>query len=176
MAQSEFRYCPMCRAELTPAPHGGKLRLACSACGFVHWRNPTPVVAGIVERDGRVVLVRSHGWPESWYGLVTGFLESAERPREAVIREVEEELGIAAHVTAFVGAYPFERLNQIIFAYHLDGGPGEIRLDATELADHKEVPIDRLKPWPQGTGPALADWLASRGYRPEVAPFGTPLE
>ena len=176
MSQPEFRYCPICRAELALAPHGGKPRLACGACGFVHWRNPTPVVAGIVERGGRVVLVRSHGWPQSWYALVTGFLESAEKPEDAVVREVEEELGIRARVTAYIGAYPFERLNQIIFAYHLAAQPGEIRLDATELADYKEVPIERLKPWPQGTGPALADWLASRGYTPEIAPLGTPLD
>jgi NADH pyrophosphatase NudC (nudix superfamily) len=176
MSQTEYRYCPMCRTELAPAVHGGKPRLACASCGFVHWRNPTPVVAGIVERDGRVVLVRSHGWPQTWYGLVTGFLESGETPDAAVVREVEEELGIAARVTAFVGAYAFDRLNQIIFAYHVDGGAGTIRLDATELADHKEVPIAQLKPWPQGTGPALADWLRSRGYTPEIAPLGTPLD
>lgn len=176
MAQTEYRYCPICRTELEPALHGGKPRLGCSACGFVHWRNPTPVVAGIVERDGCVVLVRSHGWPDTWYALVTGFLETGERPEDAVVREVEEELGIAARITAFVGAYPFERLNQIIFAYHLEGGPGEIRLDVSELADHKEVPIARLKPWPQGTGPALRDWLASRGYAPVIAPLGTPLD
>ena len=176
MVPGEFRYCPLCRAELALGQHGGRPRLACAACGFVHWRNPTPVVAGIVERDGRVVLVRSHGWPPTWYGLVTGFLESGEKPEQAVVREVEEELGIAAHVTAYIGAYPFERLNQIIFAYHLAGSPGDIRLDTTELAAHKEVPIAHLKPWPQGTGPALNDWLLGRGYSPDVAPFGTALE
>jgi NADH pyrophosphatase NudC (nudix superfamily) len=132
------------------------------------------VVAGIVERAGRVILVRSHGRPATWYGLVAGFLESGETPEQGVLREVAEELGIEVRLEAFVGAYAFERFNQIIFAYHLLGGEGPIRLDASELADHKEVPIEKLKPWPQGTGPALRDWLAARGYHPEIAPFGTP--
>ncbi len=142
----------------------------------MHWRNPVPVVASIVERAGRVVLVRSHGRPETWYGLVAGFLESGETPEAAALREVAEEIGIEARLERFIGIYPFERLNQIIFAYHVLGGDGPIRLAQDELVDYKEVPIEKLKPWPQGTGPALRDWLVARGYRPEIAPFGTPHE
>jgi len=176
MTRAEYQYCPLCRTELALREHGGKPRLACPECGFVHWRNPVPVVAAIVERDQRVILVRSHGWPQTWYGLVTGFLESGEKPEDAVLREVTEELGIGARLAGFVGAYAFERLNQIIFAYHVYGAQGAIRLAADELADHKEVAIEKLRPWPQGTGPALRDWLVSRGYQPQVADFGTPLD
>jgi NAD+ diphosphatase len=176
MTQAEYRYCPSCRTELTTAEHGGLPRLACPACDFVHWRNPVPVVASIVERAGRVVLVRGVGRPEAWYGLVAGFLESGETPEAAALREVAEEIGIEARLERFIGIYPFERLNQIIFAYHVLGGDGPIRLALDELVDYKEVPIEKLKPWPQGTGPALRDWLVARGYRPEIAPFGTPHE
>jgi len=176
MTQAEYQYCPLCRAELAPRERGGKPRLACPECGFVHWRNPVPVVAAIVERNNRVVLVRSHGWPQTWYGLVTGFLESREKPEDAVLREVAEELGIEARLSSFIGAYPFAPLNQIIFAYHVYGADGAIRLAADELADHKEVPIEKLRPWPQGTGPALRDWLVSRGYQPQVADFGTSTD
>ena len=176
MTQAEYRYCPSCRTELTTAEHGGLPRLACPACEFVHWRNPVPVVASIVERAGRVVLVRGVGRPETWYGLVAGFLESGETPEAAALREVAEEIGIEARLERFIGIYPFERMNQIIFAYHVLGGDGPIRLALDELVDYKEVPIEKLKPWPQGTGPALRDWLVARGYRPEIAPFGTPHE
>ena len=154
--------------------HGGRLRLACpkDGCGYVHWNNPIPVVAGIVERNGRVVLVRSQGHPETWYALVAGFLEPGETPEEAVLREVEEEIGIPAEIREYIGAYPFQRLNQIIFAYHLLGGPGPIRLCEEELAGYKEVPIERLRPWPLGTGPALRDWLAARGHHPPTIELG----
>jgi NAD+ diphosphatase len=178
MSRAEFSYCPVCGARLVRGLHGGKERASCPAegCGFVHWDNPVPVVAAIVERRGRVVLVRSNGWPATWYGLVTGFLEANETPEEAVLREVEEELGIEAELESYVGAYPFARMNQIIFTYHVVGRPGPIRLCREELADHKEVPIERLRPWPRGTGPALKDWLANRGYHPPTVEFGTPIE
>jgi NAD+ diphosphatase len=168
VSSGSFTYCPSCRTPLREAERGGRTRLVCprDGCGFVHWNNPVPIVAAIVERDGHVILVRSHGRPENWYVLVAGFLESDETPDHAVLREVEEELGLPGEIVEYLGAYSFARLNQIIFAYHVRLAPGEIRLAADELVDFKAVPLADLRPWPRGTGPALRDWLAARGYHP----------
>ncbi len=176
MSDTAYRYCPSCRTELVTVERGGKPRLVCPSCDFVHWRNPVPVVAAVVERDGHVILVHSIGRPPTWFGLVAGFLEQSEHPEQGVLREVDEELGIEARLNGLIGIYPFERLNQLIFAYHVVGGPGAITLDATELDAYREVPFAKLKPWRQGTGPALRDWLAARGYHPPVVDFGTPLD
>ena len=94
MSDTDYRYCPHCRTELGAVERGGQTRLACPQCSFVHWRNPVPVVAAVVERAGRVVLVHSIGRPSHWYGLVAGFLERGEHPADAVLREVAEELGL----------------------------------------------------------------------------------
>jgi NADH pyrophosphatase NudC (nudix superfamily) len=177
MSETDYRYCPQCRSELAPTQRGGQARLACPQCGFVQWRNPVPVVAAIVERGGRVVLVHSIGRPARWYGLVAGFLERGEHPEAAVLREVAEELGLAGRLVSTMGVYPVARLNQVIFVYHVvvpDEVP--IVLAADELDDYKEVPLERLKPWREGTGPALRDWLVARGYDPQVVDFGTPLD
>jgi len=176
MSDRDYRYCPKCRAKLQSAERGGRPRLVCPQCDFVHWRNPVPVVAAVVERDGCVILVHSIGRPPTWFGLVAGFLEHGEHPEAAVLREVGEELGIEAKLESCIGIYPFELFNQLIFTYHVQGGPGTIRLDATELDAYQEVPFAKLKPWPHGTGPGLRDWLAARGFHPPVAPFGTPLD
>lgn len=176
MNDTAYRYCPSCRTELTTTERGGKPRLACPECGFVLWRNPVPVVAGVVEREGHVILVHSIGRPPTWFGLVAGFLEQGEHPEAAVLREVHEELGLTAKLEGMIGIYPFERLNQIIFAYHVVAPPGEIRLDASELDAYREVPFAKLKPWRQGTGPALHAWLKARGYDLPLYDFGTPLD
>lgn len=156
-----FRHCPQCAATLVEVTTG-RTRSACPdpACGFVHYDNPLPVVAGIVEHEGAIVLVRNAGWPESWYGLVTGFLEKDETPEEGIVREVGEELGLSAEVAGLVGVYAFQARNQLIVAYHVRA-TGEIRL-GDELAAIKRVPPDKLKPWPFATGLAVRDWLAAR--------------
>lgn len=177
MSLEQFDFCPKCRTQLVEAERGGRLRRLCprEGCGFVHWNNPIPVVAAIVERDGRVILVRGQGFPETWYALVAGFLEPDETPEQAVLREVEEELGLPGEIAGYVGAYPFAWLNQIIFAYHVHLAAGEVRLAAAELADYKAVPLANLRPWPRGTGPALRDWLAARGYYPPTVELGSAV-
>lgn len=169
MPKPQINFCPQCGKTLTTDIRGGKERPICpdTTCGYVFWNNPAPVVAAIVERDGKVILVRSHGWPEGWYGLVTGFLEYKEMPETAVLREVKEELGLDAQMGGYIGMYPFYEMNQLIIAYHVIAAAGEIQLDTEELADYREVAIEAVQPWPMGTGIALRDWLRSRGLERE---------
>jgi len=156
-------FCRHCGSRLEPvAGAPGQGRCSGVECGKVTYDNPVPVVAGIVERDGAVVLVRSIGWPAEWFGLVTGFLEAEELPEAGIVREVKEELGLDVLACRFIGHYLFRPMNQLILAYHVEAGPGEIRLDETELEAWKVVPIDKLRPWPFGTGEAVRDFLAAR--------------
>lgn len=156
------KYCPQCGGALSAQMRDGAQRLICAAeaCGYVHWNNPTPVVAAIVERDGCVLLARNKAWPGEWFGLITGFLEANEHPEQAVLREVQEELGLSGEIVGFVGHYVFDRMNQIILAYHVRAA-GAVTL-GDELAAYKAVPIDKLRPWPFATGEAVRDWLARR--------------
>lgn len=154
-----WNHCPKCGAAMVDTPHGDPLAVqACSACGQVHYDNPVPVVAVIVETPGGVVLVRNHGWPEKMFGLVTGFIERNEHPEAAALREVAEELSLTATHPQFVGMYPFDQMNQIIIAYAVQAD-GEIVLNE-ELVEHKVIPKSKVRPWPFATGLALADWLA----------------
>jgi NAD+ diphosphatase len=162
----EPRFCLRCGGALQPHEEEGRTRLRCEACSWVHYGNPTPVVAAIVEHrlegesEASVVLVRNHGWPEKWFGLVTGFLEANETPGEGVLRELKEELGLDGTVVSLVGVYAFPQRNELIVAYHVRA-TGEI-VRGAELADHKRVPIEKVRPWPFGTGEALKDWLDRR--------------
>ncbi|MBZ0118600.1 MAG: NUDIX domain-containing protein [Sandaracinaceae bacterium] len=156
----EARFCLRCGAALEKRLTEERERLACPSCAFVFYDNPLPVVAAIVEHEGEVVLVRQHGWPDKWLGIVTGFLERGETPEQGILREVKEELGLGGEVVSLVGAYAFPQRNEIIIAYHVRAS-GEIVLGA-ELERFKKVAIDKLQPWPFGTGLAVRDWLARR--------------
>jgi NADH pyrophosphatase NudC (nudix superfamily) len=163
-------YCPACASLLEPRETEGRRRLACTSesCDFVFYDNPVPVVAALLEHGETVILVRNKGWPEKWYGLVSGFLEKGESPEEAVLREIKEEVGLKGEIVSFIGAYPFVEMNQVILAYHVRGH-GEIAI-GDEIAGVKAVPPDKLRPWHLGTGHAVRDWLAARaGLGPTVA-------
>jgi len=167
-----FNFCPNCAAPLADAIVNNEARRVCSAsCGFIHYDNPTPVVAAIVEHEGAIVLARNKAWPRHWnfYGVITGFLERVESPQECAVREVKEELDLDAQSPpTLIGVYPFERMNQIIIAFHVRAA-GSVRLN-DELDDFKHVPPEQIRVWPTGTGPALRDWLRSKGIEPETMP------
>jgi NADH pyrophosphatase NudC (nudix superfamily) len=162
----EIKFCPSCAAPLRPRQLDDRERLVCSAdgCGYVFYDNPAPVVAALVEHGETVLLVRNKGWPEKWYGLVSGFLEKGESPEQGVLRELKEELGLHGEIVSLIGAYPFPEMNQVILAYHVRAH-GEIAI-GEELAGVKAVPPDKLRPWPLGTGRAVRDWLARRADEP----------
>jgi NAD+ diphosphatase len=158
-----YAYCPHCATPLIEAEHGGRLRRACpdASCGFIHWDNPVPVVAAVVEHEGKIILARNVAWPPSFYALITGFLERDESPEIGVQREVEEELGLQPQGANYIGVYEFTRNNQLIVAYHVPA-TGTVKLNE-ELADWKHVAYGDVRYWPAGTGYALRDWLRSQG-------------
>lgn len=160
-----MRYCPHCAQVLIDLPLAGRQRLACidPQCGFVHWDNPLPVVAAIIEHedsDGKILLARNSAWTIEFFGLITGFLERDESPEAAVAREVKEEVGLETTATSLVGVYDFQRKNEIIIAYHVKAR-GEITLNE-ELCDYRLIAPDQLQPWDAGTGLAVRDWLKQR--------------
>ncbi|HTN48987.1 MAG TPA: NUDIX domain-containing protein [Burkholderiaceae bacterium] len=164
-----YRYCPCCAAPLERQVVAERERSRCVACGWVHWDNPTPVVAALIEYRGRVLLARNRAWPEKMFALVTGFLERDETPQRAVAREVAEETALATASASLIGVYEFTRKNEVIIAYHVLA-EGEISL-GEELADYRLIEPARLRPCPLGTGLAMADWMRARGLPVEFLPF-----
>ncbi|HEY9107416.1 MAG TPA: NUDIX hydrolase [Roseateles sp.] len=164
----EPRFCVDCAtplAAISLAEDGGdKTRLRCPACGWTHWNNPTPVLAAVVEcvdRGGRVLLARNASWSGRFFGLITGFMEASETPEDGIRREIAEETSLQVDALQLLGVWDFQRMNQIIIAYHAQAR-GEILL-SPELAEYKLIAPEDVRCWPQGTGQALATWLRSKG-------------
>jgi NAD+ diphosphatase len=169
-----YRFCPACASALVFGTHGERQRLGCPQCGWVHWDNPTPVVAAVIEYQGKVLLARNAAWPPKMFALVTGFLERNEAPAAAVLREVKEETGLDAAQATLLGVYDFAHMNQVIIGYHVPAH-GTIALGA-ELAEVRLVEPERVRPWPSATGLALADWLRSRGLPVHFLDPSTPSD
>lgn len=162
-----MKYCPICRSELLTRGINEHDRLVCSDedCEFIHWDNPTPVVAVIVEHEGAIVLANNFAWPEHIFSVITGFLEKGESAEQGAIREVKEELDLDSTHGELINIYPFARMNQIIMGYHVRA-EGTVKLNE-ELRSFKHVNIGDLYTWDSATGYILRDWLKTRGVKPE---------
>lgn len=163
------KFCQKCGTALQEIVTDVVKRLSCSHndCNYIFYDNPTPVVGGIVEYEGKIILIQNQGWPKSWYGLVTGYLERNEQPELAMIRELKEELNLDGEIINFVGHYPFRMKNELCIIFHMKA-TGKLKMDITELADYKLLSLAELKFWqeeamrkigPVATVRAVKDWL-----------------
>jgi len=166
---SNFKFCPQCATPLAwvsaQEDGGAKSRWRCTACSFVHWNNPTPVLAAVVQVGNQILLARNAAWTGKFFALITGFMEEGESPMDGIAREVKEETNLDATGINLIGAYDFKRMNQVIIAYHVKAS-GDIQL-SPELLEYRLFDFADLKCWRAGTGFALADWLTSQGYTPQ---------
>lgn len=98
-----IRYCSACGAPVEPREALGKMRLVCTECGQVQFRDPKVAAGVIVIRDGEALLVRRRHDPlAGQWSLPAGFVDGGEDPRRAAERECLEETGLEVEVADLV--------------------------------------------------------------------------
>jgi len=70
------------------------------------YRNPTPTVDTIIQRDSRILLVKRRNDPFKGYLVLPGgFVNEGERVEDAAKREVKEETSLNIEVLDILGVY-----------------------------------------------------------------------
>jgi ADP-ribose pyrophosphatase YjhB (NUDIX family) len=136
-------YCPRCATALEPRPEHGTVRPTCPACGFIWYRNPVPAAGVILVESERVLLVRRKFDPRAGaWCLPAGFMEAGETPEGTAVRELLEETGLEARLTALFNVYagfddPRVRAVLILYTAERTGGtlaPGDDAIEAEWFA------------------------------------------
>jgi len=99
-------FCVKCGSPLVNRLIEGRDVEACPNDDFVLWRDPKVAAAVIVEVDGGIVLGRRA--IEPGYGLWClpgGFVNHDEEPKDAAVRECQEEIGARVELTELLGLY-----------------------------------------------------------------------
>jgi ADP-ribose pyrophosphatase YjhB (NUDIX family) len=167
MADEEtVRYCPACGAAVVYRMTFGLNRPVCPACGRIHFENPRVAAAALVERDGKVLLVRRVNEPaRGLWTLPAGFVDAGEDPRRAAERECAEETGLEVRVSRLlevIGGQEHSRGASIVIVYCAEILGGTLR--ASDDADAAEFYGPDMLP-PLGfdaTRKALALWRSER--------------
>lgn len=98
-----FKYCPCCRAELTIRTIEHRLRSVCSGCGFIHFKNPAPVVSLVIVCGDQVLLGKRAGNPgKGLWGTPSGYIEYEDDFLTTAIREAKEETGLDVEIKSIL--------------------------------------------------------------------------
>ncbi len=162
-----FSFCPACGASLdAPRP------VTCASCGVTHWRNAKPCAGALVVDDGgRLLLVRRAIEPyHGDWDIPGGFCDADEHPRDAAVREVSEEVGLAVRITGFLGMwmdrYGGEGAETTLNHYFLarPAGGTDLRIDPAESNAADWFAPDALPEriaFPDHARSVLAAWLTT---------------
>ncbi len=133
-----------------------------------------PAVSACILDDRRRPLLALHANDDAW-SFPGGAVEPLERPSDAVVREVREELGVAVTPLAVVAVtggptftidYPNgDRTNYVGTMFHctIDGGtpePDGEELLAVRHVTRAEAEALPLNGWMDEALPMVFDWLA----------------
>jgi 8-oxo-dGTP diphosphatase len=144
----------------------------CLKCEWIAWDNPKPAVGVLIERDGRVLLVKRERAPyKGYWDIPGGFVESGEAPPKGAMREAREETGLRVKVDHLIGAYQDvyrEKTGSghtfnVYYAAHPVGGRERAADDASELRWFPVTRIPGRLAFPRHSRAAIREWR--RGHR-----------
>lgn len=91
-----------------------------------------------VIKDKKIITIRSSEYPEGVFRIPTGGINYGEDIKQAVIREVKEELGVKANITSFEGVIKWtfshrkKHVNFYSYLFILEYESGALLVDALE--------------------------------------------
>ena len=165
------QYCGICGS---PMKKDSDISKKCTCCGKQIWPALATAIIVMIRRqyilddgstDDEILMVKAHNFRGNHYGLVAGFVETAESLEECLHREVLEEVGIKVSNVKYFGSQPWPYPSGLMVGFTADYESGELNIQREELADAKWVRRDALPPLPGKVSLArrLVDsWLERR--------------
>ena len=137
------QHCPRCGAR-TQIEQGGWVR-RCPADGSEHHPRTDPaVIMAVTDADDRLLLGSGVAWPDHRVSVLAGFVEAGESLEAAVIREVQEEVGLTVTDLVYRGNQPWPFPASLMLGFRAVATTTEIVVDPVELRDARWYDRDRL--------------------------------
>jgi NAD+ diphosphatase len=136
----------------------------CPQCGLLHFPRLAPAIIVLVERGNKLLLARSRHFPSGMYSVIAGFVESGESLEEAVVRELNEEVGLDVKEIQYFGSQPWPFPHSLMIGFTATYASGEILLNDEEIEDAGWFMTDNLPRIPEKISIArkLIDWFIDK--------------
>ena len=127
------RYCGACATPTLLL--AGERCYRCPACGHAAYPRISPAMMVLIRKGDAVLLALHTAAASQRYTPLAGFLEAGESIEQAVHREVFEEVGLRVHNLQYFASQAWPFPHSLMIAFTADYLDGEIRVDASEIAD-----------------------------------------
>jgi NAD+ diphosphatase len=117
----------------------------CPSCETEHYPRVNPVVIMLVLNGDQCLLGAGHNFPQGAYSTLAGFISPGETPEEAVIREVEEEVGITVKDPRYVFSQPWPFPSQLMMGFVSHAVTTDITVNKEELREAQWFSKDTVR-------------------------------
>jgi NAD+ diphosphatase len=173
--RARHQFCGVCGSSTIRARAGHVMRCTRAECASEFFPRLDPAIIVLVSDTAgeRALLGRQASWPAGRYSTIAGFVEPGESLEDAVIREVEEETGVAVGDVEYVSSQPWPFPSSLMLGFRATARTEAISLRDGELEDARwftRADIDAGHPAlpPAGSISArlIDGWYHARGPRP----------
>jgi NAD+ diphosphatase len=127
------RHCAQCGAP-TEVADGGAKRL-CPRCKAEHFPRTDPVAIVLAVHGDSCLLGRSPNFPPTFFSALAGFVEAAETPEAAAIRELREEAGIVLTSVSYQFSQPWPFPSSLMMGFIAEARDKSLKLDHREISE-----------------------------------------
>ncbi|TPE50874.1 NAD(+) diphosphatase [Maribrevibacterium harenarium] len=139
----DHQFCGRCGTPLKDK-HDKEHTKICPRCNLRHYPRISPCVIVSVRKGNQLLLARNVNAPVGHFSNIAGFVEAGESLEQAVVREVQEEVGITIRNLEYMGSQPWSFPHQIMVGFFAEYASGEVTPAVGEIAEAGFWPVDEL--------------------------------
>ncbi len=129
------QYCGKCGSK-TKSSEAGHVRVCRNeACKEYYFPSMDPAVIMLISSGQRCLLGRKKEWRKGMYSTLAGFVEPGETIEDAVVREVQEEVGIDIESVEYQHSQPWLFPSSLMLGFTARAKEETLRIDRNELED-----------------------------------------
>jgi NAD+ diphosphatase len=129
------QFCGRCGSPTRSDRAGHQRKCTSLHCGATEFPRTDPAVIVLVSDGDQCLLGNKHGWPESRFSTIAGFVEPGETIEQAVVREVKEETGVDATGLEYHSSQPWPFPGSVMLGFFARATSKEISLNDGELRE-----------------------------------------
>lgn len=156
------RFCGHCGTPMRDK--AGERARECPSCGHTAYPRVSPAMMVLVTRGREMLLARATRFPAGMFSALAGFVEPGETIEDCIHREVREEVAIEVGDPVYFGSQSWAFPHSLMIAFTAEYAAGELRPDATEIAEARWFAPEALPQLPGSLSIArkLIDSTAAR--------------
>ena len=141
------RFCGRCGTPTVSHTKGERARI-CPSCAFSSYPRINPCVIVAVSRGEEILLARAQRFNRPMFSTLAGFIEAGETAEEALLREVQEEVGVVVRNPRYFGSQSWPFPGNLMLGFHAEYESGDIVLQEEEIAEAGFYHFSDLPPIP----------------------------